>query len=54
MLLKSLKRFVVLAAVLALYPAFASAQSAIAGQVRDNTGAVLPGAVVEAASPGAD
>jgi len=27
------------------------AQSAIAGQVKDNTGAVLPGATVEAASP---
>ncbi len=51
MLLKSLKAVVVFTAVLALYPAIASAQSAIAGQVRDNTGAVLPGAVVEAASP---
>src|SRR6266850_2017556 len=36
---------------LALLPAAASAQSAIAGQVKDNTGAVLPGATVEAASP---
>ena len=51
MLVKSLKVFVVVAAVLALYPAVASAQSAIAGQVRDNSGAVLPGAVVEASSP---
>jgi hypothetical protein len=36
---------------LALCPSIALAQSAIAGQVRDNTGAVLPGATVEAASP---
>ena len=48
---KSLKAFVVFAAVLAWYPAVASAQSGIAGQVRDNTGAVLPGTVVEASSP---
>jgi hypothetical protein len=34
-----------------LWPASAFAQSAIAGQVRDNTGAVLPGVTVEAASP---
>src|SRR4051812_15963424 len=38
-------------AALALYPTLASGQSAIAGQVRDNTGGVLPGAVVEASSP---
>ena len=44
MLLKSLRTFVIFAAVLALYPAVAGAQSAIAGQVRDNSGAVLPGA----------
>ena len=37
--------------LLALWPTAASAQSAIAGQVRDNTGAVLPGTTVEAASP---
>ena len=51
MLFKSWKGFVIFAAVLAFYPAIASAQSAIAGQVRDNTGAVLPGTVVEASSP---
>src|SRR5687767_14902132 len=33
------------------WPATASAQSSIAGQVRDNTGGVVPGATVEAASP---
>ena len=32
-------------------PTAAWAQSAIAGQVRDNTGAVLPGVTVEATSP---
>ena len=51
MLLKWLRAVVVSTAVLALYPSLASAQSAIAGQVRDNTGALLPGAVVEASSP---
>ena len=35
----------------ALLPATASAQSAIAGTVTDNTGAVMPGVTVEAASP---
>ena len=34
-----------------LLPAAASAQSAIAGTVRDTTGAVLPGVTIEAASP---
>jgi hypothetical protein len=38
-------------ALLALFPATVAAQSAIAGQVTDNTGAVLPGVTVEAASP---
>src|SRR5258705_7431846 len=36
---------------LALLPVAASAQSGIAGQVKDNTGAVLPGVTVEATSP---
>jgi hypothetical protein len=39
-----------LVAALCLMPDAASAQSAIAGQVRDNTGALLPGVTVEAAS----
>ena len=43
--------FVLAFVLLELLPTTASAQSALAGQVRDNTGAVLPGAVVEAASP---
>jgi len=36
---------------LALYPATALAQAAIAGIVRDTSGAVLPGVTVEASSP---
>ena len=40
-----------LLAGLALWPASAAAQSAIGGQVTDNTGGILPGATVEAASP---
>ena len=38
-------------AALLFLPATASAQSAIAGTVTDNTGAVMPGVTVEAASP---
>jgi carboxypeptidase family protein len=37
--------------LLAFCPATAAAQSVISGQVRDNTGAVLPGVTVEASSP---
>src|SRR5262245_57491567 len=40
----------VVLAVLLLLPAAARAQSAIAGVVKDSTGAVLPGVTVEAAS----
>jgi hypothetical protein len=36
---------------LAVVPAAASAQSGIAGAVKDTTGAVLPGVTVEASSP---
>src|SRR5215467_11754785 len=38
-------------ALLTLVPAVASAQSTIAGVVKDTLGAVLPGVTVEAASP---
>jgi len=38
-------------AVLLLIPAAASAQSSLAGSVKDTSGAVLPGVTVEAASP---
>ncbi len=38
-------------ACLALFPAAASAQSGLAGVVKDTTGAVVPGVTVEASSP---
>lgn len=41
----------ILLAGLALWPASAAAQSAIGGQVTDNTGGILPGVTVEASSP---
>jgi len=37
--------------VVAMAPSAAFAQASIAGTVRDSSGAVLPGATVEAASP---
>lgn len=37
--------------ILSASPAFAQGQTAIAGVVRDTTGAVLPGVTVEASSP---
>ena len=40
-----------LIALVCLAPATAWAQTTLAGAVRDNTGAVLPGVTVEAASP---
>ena len=42
---------IVALAWLALVPASAQAQSAIAGVVRDTSGAVMPGVTVEATSP---
>jgi hypothetical protein len=45
------KLFIVALGCLMLVSAAASAQSALAGQVSDNTGGVLPGVTVEAASP---
>jgi hypothetical protein len=44
-------RAVLAAICLALVPATVSAQSAIAGVVKDTTGAVMPGVTVEVASP---
>src|SRR5688572_33511483 len=44
-------RHLVIAVALLLLPAAAWAQSSIVGVVRDASGAVLPGATVEAASP---
>jgi hypothetical protein len=50
--MRTFARIIVGAACLALLPAIASAQtSSIAGQVKDTSGAVLPGVTVEAASP---
>ena len=40
-----------LGAMIVLIPATASAQVAIAGVVKDTSGAVLPGVTVEASSP---
>src|SRR6266581_900913 len=48
---KAARTGAILFIALALLPKAAAAQSAIAGQVKDNTGAVLPGVTVEAASP---
>src|SRR5690242_3528327 len=48
------RRFAAFAALLAavlLWPSLAFAQAAIAGVVKDTSGAVLPGVTVEAASP---
>ena len=42
---------ITICAVALLMPALASAQSAIAGLVTDETGGVLPGVTVEASSP---
>jgi hypothetical protein len=45
-------RTIVAVALLALWPAFVSAQtSSIAGQVKDTSGAILPGVTVEVSSP---
>ena len=50
--MRTFARIVVGAACLALWPALASAQtSGIAGQVKDTSGAVMPGVTVEASSP---
>src|SRR5690349_19028092 len=48
--ISAFSRFFVAAAILSL-PTAAFAQSAIAGVVRDTSGAVLPGVTVEASSP---
>jgi hypothetical protein len=50
-MLRLLKRLSATLMVLLLLPAAAFAQAAITGVVKDTSGAVLPGATVEAASP---
>jgi hypothetical protein len=47
--MRSLRVVLVLACF--VFPAVASAQSSLAGVVKDTSGAVLPGVTVEAASP---
>jgi hypothetical protein len=50
--MRTFARFIFAAALVALLPAAASAQtSAIGGTVKDSSGAVLPGVTVEASSP---
>ena len=49
--MKLVQSFLAGAALVALLPAAAQAQSTITGLVTDNTGGVLPGVTVEAASP---
>ena len=45
------RRALVIALVLLLLPSMAYAQAVITGVVRDTSGAVLPGATVDATSP---
>src|SRR5881396_2538138 len=45
------ERAVFLFAWLAIFPSVASAQASITGVIKDVSGAVLPGVIVEAASP---
>jgi hypothetical protein len=47
----ALTRVAALFSLVVLFPAISLAQSAIAGVVKDDSGAVLPGVTVEAASP---
>src|SRR5256712_8273051 len=50
--MRTFPRLIVAAMCLALWPALASAQtSAIAGEVKDTSGAVLPGVTVDVSSP---
>ena len=49
--MRSGKALIVAVSCVVLVPATAAAQSSIAGRVTDNTGGVLPGVTVEAASP---
>ena len=49
--MRAVRRLVLVVSWLALLPASAFAQSALAGVIRDASGGVLPGVAVEAASP---
>src|SRR5262249_34974034 len=50
-MIRALTRRVLVGVCLTLAPAAAFAQASLAGQVKDPSGAVLPGVTVEAASP---
>ena len=49
--MRALRTAVVVLSCVLVFPALARAQAAIAGQVKDASGAVLPGVTVEASSP---
>ena len=49
--MRRIQRFMLSGALTLLMPALAWAQASIGGVVRDTSGAVLPGVVVEASSP---
>ena len=49
--MRALRTAVVVGLCMLVFPVLARAQGAIAGQVKDASGAVLPGVTVEAASP---
>src|SRR5688500_14806298 len=49
--MRAMVKTLVLLASIALVPAAAHAQAVMAGEVKDSSGAVLPGVTVEAASP---
>ena len=49
--MRTIVRCLLLFGVIALLPSLAAAQSSLAGEVKDTSGAVLPGVTVEAASP---
>ena len=49
--MRGMFRAAIVLALLVLVPASVRAQASIAGVVKDSSGAVLPGATVEAASP---
>src|ERR1041385_4443588 len=49
--MRTILRCFLLFALVAIVPRVAAAQATLAGEVKDTTGAVLPGGTVEAASP---
>ena len=49
--MRTIARCFLLFGLVAVVPRVAAAQATLAGEVKDTTGAVLPGVTVEAASP---